>query len=84
LRAARARDSAAGALRDATCARLTEMLALGAGADRAAVVEAAAGRAGCSAVDVDRVLYGADPTDDAALVALAAELADLERAVRNS
>jgi hypothetical protein len=84
LQAARARDTAAGALREASRARLGEMLALGAGADRAAVVEATAGRAGRSAAEVDRLLYGAEPTDDAALVALAAQLDDLEQAVRNS
>ena len=84
LQAARARGTAADALRGATRSRLGELLALGAGADRPAVVEATAGRTGRSAADIDRLLYGAEPTDDAALVALAAELDDLEQAVRNS
>ena len=84
LRAARARGEAGQTLRAATVARLRELLSLGGEAARAAVVEAAATRTGRSATDVDALLYGADPGDDAALVALAGALDELEASVRNS
>jgi hypothetical protein len=78
MRAARARGTAAGELRMATVRRLGEMLGLGPDAPRAAVVAAVAGRTGRGANDVDELLYGTDPPDDAALVTLATALDELE------
>lgn len=78
MRAARARGTAAAELRTATTRRLSEMLGLGPDAPRAAVVAAVTERTGRAGHDVDDVLYGTDPHDDAALVALAAALDEIE------
>jgi hypothetical protein len=77
-----ARDRAADALRSAMRARLQPQLGLGRAADRAALVEAVSRRTGRQAPDVNRLLYGAAPADDPALVRLADELDALEREVR--
>jgi len=82
MRAARARGTAAGELRMATVRRLSEMLGLGPDAPRAAVVAAVAGRTGRGANDVDELLYGTDPPDDAALVTLATALDELEETTK--
>jgi hypothetical protein len=82
LRAARARDTAAAALRAATTDRLRELLGLGRDAGPDSVVASAAAHAGRSSAAVRDLLYGAAPRDDAALVALASDLDALEDAVR--
>jgi Domain of unknown function (DUF4350) len=84
LRAARARDAAAASLRSATLERLRDRLGLAADSGRAAAVEPVARRSGWPAADVDRILYGPQPTDDAALLRLISELDQLDRAVRRS
>jgi hypothetical protein len=84
LRTARARDTAATALREASLARLRDLLGLGADASPTAVVEATATRTGRSGGDVQRLLFGAPPSDDATLVRLANELTGLEESVRRT
>ncbi|MCK2221175.1 DUF4350 domain-containing protein [Actinomadura sp. ATCC 31491] len=80
-RARRARQRAAEALRAGAIDRLTPRLGLAAGADRREVVAALAVRTGQDAQQVGAALYGPPPTDDAALVALAAYLDLMERQV---
>jgi hypothetical protein len=82
LRSARARGTAAQALRDASVARLRDVLGVGLDAPRPAVVDAVARHAGNSGAAVDDLLYGAVPQDDAALLRLANDLDTLERSVR--
>jgi hypothetical protein len=77
-----ARDRAADALRSAVRSRLQPRLGLGQATDRVGLVEAVSRRTGWPAADVDRLLYGAAPSDDPALVRLADELDALEREVR--
>jgi len=77
-----ARDRAADALQSAIRSRLQPHLGLGRAAEPAALVEAVSRRTGRPARDVDRLLYGAAPADDPALVRLADELDALEREVR--
>jgi hypothetical protein len=84
LRAARATSAAAASLRTATLERLRDRLGLAADSAEPAVVEPVARRSGWPAADVDRVLYGPPPTDDAALLRLTSELDQLDRAVRRS
>ncbi len=83
-RRAGARDRAAEALRAATLARVAPRFGLGPASDPAAVTEALTRRTGRSPQAAADLLYGAAPTDDAALVALADELDALEREVRGS
>lgn len=83
-RSLRARERAVQALRDGVVARLRSLVRLPRDADPLAVVTAVAGRAGRDPVEVERLLYGAGPTDDAALVRLADELDALEKEVRRS
>jgi hypothetical protein len=80
-RRARARDRAAAALREAARHRLIPRLGLPRGAAPDAVVRAVARRTRRHDADVAAVLYGAPPGDDAALVRLADEIDDLEKAV---
>jgi hypothetical protein len=80
-RAAGARDRAAEALRAGTRDRLARRLGLPPRADRQSVVPTAAARTGRDAAELDGLLYGAPPADDAALVRLADALRGLERAV---
>jgi hypothetical protein len=80
-RRAQAHGVAATALRTGVRARLLPALRLPRRADPAAVVAAVARRSGRPAGDVDRLLYGAAPADDAALVRLADDLDALEREV---
>ena len=82
LRAARARDAAAASLRTATVTRLRDRLGLAADSTPSAVVEPVARRSGWAAADVERILYGPQPTDDAALLRLTSELDQLDHAVR--
>jgi hypothetical protein len=77
-----ARDRAAQNLRAAARSRLIPLVGQGRGADRQAVVDAVSARTGRPATEVAALLYGAAPTDDAALVRLAGELDALERMVR--
>jgi hypothetical protein len=77
-----ARDKAAAALRSASLRRLMPALGLPRGSVPATVADAIAGRTGLTAAEVSALLYGAAPTDDSALVRLAARLDDLEREVR--
>ena len=82
LRAARARDAAADELRTATIRRLGDVLGLGPDAPPAAIVDAVVVRTSRLGSDVESMLYGAEPDDDAALVALASALSDLESNVK--
>ena len=81
-RRAGARDRAADALRGATLARIAPRFGLTGGADPAAVTEALARRTHRPAHALTELLYGSAPADDAALVALADALDELEREVR--
>jgi Domain of unknown function (DUF4350) len=82
MHAAKARNAAARSLRTATVRRLTRAIRLGADDDPASVVGVVAERARMPAAEVQSVLYGGEPQDDAALVRLAQELPKLETAVR--
>jgi hypothetical protein len=84
LRAARARESAATGLRDATAARLRDMLRLGADAPPSVIVEATARRTGRSGTDIESVVFGPPPVNDTALIRLAHDLDALEQSVRRS
>jgi hypothetical protein len=82
LHAARARGSAARSLRTASVRRLTNTLRLGAEEDPTAVAALVAERTHTPAGDVTSVLYGGEPSDDAALVRLAQRLPSLESELR--
>jgi hypothetical protein len=84
LRAARARDTAASALRGAAVSRLRVLLGSGTGAQPAAVVDAVARRTGRPGGEVEALLFGNIPVDDAALVRLANDLDNLEESVRRT
>ncbi|MFB9376611.1 DUF4350 domain-containing protein [Kineococcus gynurae] len=81
---AQARDRAAEALRSAAVARLRAVLRLDAGTARTEVADAVAWAAGLPPVGVRELLLSGPPTDDAALVALARDLDELERRVRRT
>lgn len=78
LHAARARAGAADALRMATVARLTRLLRVGSDKGAGAVTPVVAEHTGRPPASVNALLYGGPPSDDAALVRLAGELASLE------
>lgn len=80
--ARRARGRAAAALRAAAVRRIAPGLRLTPADAPAAIVAALAGRTGTSPAQIEALLFGADPADDAALVALASDLDVLEREVR--
>lgn len=80
-RAAGARGTAAESLRAAARERLARRVSLPTSADRGAVVVTVAERTGSSPADVDALLYGGPPADDAALVRLADDLRILETAL---
>jgi hypothetical protein len=84
LHAARAHDAAADALRASARERLRDRLGLAADSSPPAVVESVSHRCGWPAAEIQRILYGPAPTDDAALLRLTAELDQLDRAVRRS
>ncbi|MBX6385032.1 MAG: DUF4350 domain-containing protein [Microbispora sp.] len=83
-RSRRARDRAALALRAAAADRLAPRLGLPRTATAEQVAVAAAARTGRDPGPVLTLLCGPPPGDDAALVALAADLDTLERQVRDS
>jgi hypothetical protein len=83
MHAARARSSAARALRTATLRRLSHLLRLGTDDDDEALAGLVTQRSGLPAAEVRSVLYGDDPRDDDALVRLAQQLPGLESAVRD-
>ncbi|GLW21822.1 putative membrane protein [Microbispora amethystogenes] len=83
-RSRRARDRAALALRAATADRLAPLLGVPRTATAEEVADAAAARTGQDPGPVRALLCGPEPADDAALVALAAQLDTLERQVRDS
>ena len=78
LHAAQARSRAAGSLRAATVRRLTHALRLRPDEEPASVVGLVAERAHAAPTDVQALLYGDVPGDDAALVRLAQALPKLE------
>jgi hypothetical protein len=81
-RAAADRTRAAVILRRATATRLAARLGLPPGAPVDALVPAVASATGLPDDEVGRLLLGAPPTDDAALVTLAQQLAHLEEKAR--
>jgi hypothetical protein len=83
-RAARARGRAATALRAATLTRLAPRLGLRRGDGTPAMVNSVCARTGRAPAAVAELLYGPEPEDDRALVALADQLDILEAEVRRS
>ncbi|MEJ2859588.1 DUF4350 domain-containing protein [Actinomycetospora flava] len=83
-RRAGARDRAAAALRSDAVRELAARLGVPRSGGTAAVVDAVAARTGRSTTDVGALLDGPAPADDPALVALAADLDGLRRAVRDT
>ncbi|MEP6760214.1 MAG: DUF4350 domain-containing protein [Sporichthyaceae bacterium] len=81
-RRAGARDKAAAALRAGALRRMIPLLGLPRRAEAAAVVDGLVARTRRAAPDLAALLYGAAPTDDAALVRLAGDLDALEREIR--
>jgi hypothetical protein len=73
--------TAGNALREGTRDRLGRRLGLGPRPQRAALVQAIAARTQQPAAQVEALLYGAVPADDAALVTLARALTALEKEV---
>lgn len=80
---AHARERAATALRAGLRDRLVRVLGLAPDAPREALVDTVSSRTGRDGMEVDDVLYGNPPTDDAALVRLAGELDRLSNEVRD-
>lgn len=80
----RSRDRASAALRDAARSRLGRRLGLPRAASPPEFLEALARRTGRHPGELDALLYGAAPTDDATLVRLADALDTLEREVHRS
>jgi hypothetical protein len=83
-RAGRARGRAATALRAAAVARMAPRLGVRRDDASAALVTAVSARTGRGPTDVAALLYGAEPEDDRALVALADQLDALEAEVRRT
>lgn len=82
LRAARARDAAAGELRMATVRRLSDALGLGPEAPHAAVVAGVCVNTGRTSGEVESLLFGTEPHDDTELISLGNALDDLESAMK--
>ena len=82
--AARARGTAAQALRAGSRDRLIRRLGLTGAGSREALVDAVALRTGRPGAAVDALLYGADPGEDGALVRLADDLDTLNQEVAGS
>jgi hypothetical protein len=70
-RRSRARDRAVAALRGGALSRLVPAIGLGPDPDRRVLVETVAERSGVPAAEVDALLHGPAPADDARLVAAA-------------
>ncbi|HET6817191.1 MAG TPA: DUF4350 domain-containing protein [Mycobacteriales bacterium] len=83
LRAARARDTAASALRAAAAERMRDRLGLASDTTPEAVVESVARRSKWRAADVLQTLYGPPPEGDSQLLRLSRDLDQLDRAVRS-
>ncbi len=83
-RAAGDRGRAAGVLRRASAGRLAARLGLAPGTPHPALVSAVADATGTPAAEVDALLRDVPPSDEAALVMLAQQLAHLEEKVRTS
>jgi Domain of unknown function (DUF4350) len=77
-RSRRARDRAAAALRAATLTRIVPLLGLPRDVSPDVTCQELAGRTGKSPEEIRSLLYGPVPRDDAALVALATRLENLE------
>jgi hypothetical protein len=84
LHAARARDAAARALRNAAVRRLSHALRLGPEEDAASVTALVAERSGRPPAQINALLYGGEPADDAAFVKLAQELPRLESDIQHN
>ncbi|HEY3470516.1 MAG TPA: DUF4350 domain-containing protein [Amycolatopsis sp.] len=82
LRAARARGAAADELRTATVRRLEDALGLGHDAPRAAVVAGVTAHTDRTSGEIEALLFGAEPPDDASLVTLANALDDIESTMK--
>lgn len=80
-RRARAHGHAAAALRAGTAARVAHRLGLPRSADAPSLVDALARATGRPARDVEALIYGPPPTDDAGLLRLADDLHHLESEV---
>ncbi|BDZ42901.1 hypothetical protein GCM10025865_22000 [Paraoerskovia sediminicola] len=80
-RAGGARGHAAAGLRALTAQRLARRLGVPASAGRDVVVEATARACGRTPDEIQHILYGPPPTDDAALLELATRLDTLESEV---
>lgn len=80
-RRARARGHAAAALRAGTAARVAHRLGLPRSADAVSLVDALARATGRHARDVETLIYGPPPADDAGLLRLADDLHHLESEV---
>ncbi len=80
-RRARATGRSAASLRAAAALRMGRRIGVPRSEDRATLVNAIARAAGRPAQDVDRMLYGPAPADDAALLTLISELDALESEV---
>jgi hypothetical protein len=78
LRAARARGAAAAELRTAAVRRIEAVLGLGHDAPPSAVIEGVGEYTGRPSGEINALLFGPDPHDDASLVTLANALDDLE------
>jgi len=83
-RSRRARDRAAGALRNATLQRMLPRLGLATNAEQPAIVAAVAQRCGAHPQTLAHTLFGPPPQSDDDLVNLARELDNIERQVAQS
>ncbi|HEX3824975.1 MAG TPA: DUF4350 domain-containing protein [Mycobacteriales bacterium] len=83
LQAARARGAAAKALRRATIRRTSRALRLGSEDNPATVVSLVGEQTGRPTAEIQAVLYGDEPADDASLVRLGQDLPRLEVAIRH-
>lgn len=83
-RRSRARDHAAAALRAGVASRTARSLGLPRSATREALVDAITRATGRAREEVDALLYGTAPSDDAGLLTLSTMLDDLEREVHRT
>jgi hypothetical protein len=83
LQAARARGAASQSLRRAAIRRTSRALRLGSEENPEAMIGLVAEQTGRPAAEIQAVLYGDEPADDAALVRLSQDLPRLEAAIRD-